>query len=137
MANIFEMAHQRRTEGAELLRRAKTPEEWEQAREIYTSADMIIDAEGDSAWDVFRAYDNSRNNGNDILDFSDYYSEANIAGMIEAMKENEIKRFTLSSGWTNALQIAEKFVNAGCRLMGMTQVKTSKDPAPALLFEIK
>ena len=54
-----------------------------------------------------------------------------------------MKRFTFSSGWTGAIGNAWELQKAGCRMVGMKEVKGRTDSwsgkqeiLPALVFEI-
>ena len=90
---------------------------------------------------IYREYEESRDNGNEDLNFHNYIDKTESC--IACLKENGVKRFTFSSGWTGAIGNAWELQKAGCRMVGMKEVKGKTDPwsrkqeiLPALVFEI-
>lgn len=90
---------------------------------------------------IYREYEESRNNGNEDLNFHNYIDKTE--SYIAYLKENGVKRFTFSSGWTGAIENAWELQKAGSRMVGMKEVKGKTDPwsgkqeiLPALVFEI-
>lgn len=94
---------------------------------------------------IYRQYEESRDNGNENLNFSDYFNDYILeAGeCVDCLRENGVKCFTISSGLTGAIGNAWELQKAGCRMVGMKEVKGKTDPwsgkqeiLPALAFEI-
>ena len=90
---------------------------------------------------IYRQYEESRNNGNENLNFNDYILEAGEC--VDCLRENGVKCFTISSGLTEAIGKTRELQKAGCRMVGMKEVKGKTDPwsrkqeiLPALVFEI-
>lgn len=90
---------------------------------------------------LYKEYEESRDNGNEDLNFHNYINKTESC--IACLKENGMKRFTFSSGWTEAIGNAWELQKAGCRMVGMKEVKGKPDSwsgkqeiLPALVFEI-
>lgn len=90
---------------------------------------------------IYSEYEESRKNGNEDLNFHNYIDKTESC--IACLKENGVKRFTFSSGWTGAIGNAWELQKAGCRMVGMKEVKGKTDPwsrkqeiLHALVFEI-
>lgn len=89
---------------------------------------------------IYRQYEKSKDNGNENLNFNDYIPE--VGKCVDCLRENGVKRFTFSSSWTGAIENAWELQKAGCRMVGMKEVKSGKDwkgtqkPLAALIFEI-
>lgn len=90
---------------------------------------------------LFYAWKESKDNGNDDIDFNDIRS--NPKKLVDDMRENGITRFTFSSRWSSAIETAFAFVKAGCVLVGMTEINgrydkftRTQEKNPAYVFEI-
>jgi len=92
--------------------------------------------------EIYREYEESRDNGNELLNINDHIK--NVEEWIGLLKENGIRKFTFSSGWSSAIQNAWELNEHGCRQVGMAQVKTGMtkwteecEYLGALVFEIE
>lgn len=90
---------------------------------------------------IYRQYEQSRDNGNENLDFNDYILD--VGKYVECLRENGVKCFTISSRYVGAIEKAMEFQKAGCRMTGLKEVKgrinpwsEKREPLPALVFEI-
>ena len=111
------------------------------ARTAYKAWKARCDKEGPAFAAIYCEYEESRNNGNEDLNFHNYIDKT--GSCIACLKENGVKRFTFSSGWTGAIGNAWELQKAGCRMVGMKEVKGRTDSwsgkqeiLPALVFEI-
>ena len=113
----------------------------EEARYAYEEWKALYHKEGSVFVAIYSEYEESRDNGNEDLNFHNYIDKT--GSCIACLKENGVKRFTFSSGWTGAIGNAWELQKAGCRMVGMKEVKGRTDPwsgkqeiLPALVFEI-
>lgn len=113
----------------------------EEARYAYKEWKARYLKEGSVFAFIYREYEESRDNGNEDLNFHNYIDKTESC--IACLKENGVKRFTFSSGWTGAIGNAWELQKAGCRMVGMKEVKGKTDPwsrkqeiLHALVFEI-
>ena len=91
---------------------------------------------------IYNAYEESRDNGNEELNFKEYIKKPDAT--IACLKKNGIKKFTFSSGWSDAIEDAWELQQAGCKIIGMTEVngrydflKGKHEIIHALVFEIQ
>jgi hypothetical protein len=82
---------------------------------------------GDIAWKIWRAYEKSRDNENEILDFDDIIWDRDVEALTACMKENGIKAFTYSCRATDAIETLWLFKEAGCTIGEMVEVNLRKD----------
>ena len=127
MKNIFEETYNAIEEAKEAYKAATTAEERDAAREAAQEAENRIIEMGDIACKVWRAYRNSRDNENAILDFNDIIWDRDIEALIACMKENGIKAFTYSCRATDAVETLWLFKEAGCTIGEMVEVNLRKD----------
>ena len=113
----------------------------EKARTAYKAWKARYHKEGSVFAFIYCEYEESRNNGNEDLNFYNYIDKTESC--IAFLKENGVKRFTFSSGWTGAIGNAWELQKAGCRMVGMKEVKGKtnswsgkQEILPALVFEI-
>ena len=97
------------------------------AREAAKAAEDRIIEMGDIACKVWRAYRNSRDNENEILDFDDIIWDRDVEAITTCMKENGIKAFTYSCRATDAVETLWLFKEAGCTIGEMVEVNLRKD----------
>ena len=91
---------------------------------------------------IFWDYAQSRDRGNDCLDFgTDAFHKDFIPSLLLALETANIKKFTFSSAWSGANEEAYEFYKAGWKISGMTLVNTTKEPfktsynqTPAFIF---
>lgn len=106
------------------------------------SADIVD--QGEAYGKIYREYRKSRDKGSEVLDLHDVIWEKEVESLVRCMRENGIERFTFSSTWGSAIEIAWLFQENGCRLEGMIQINGDEDfwhegqykKAPAYLFKV-
>jgi len=104
-----------------------------------------IEAKGKAYTRIYRDYKDSRDKGNDYIDFHDVIWDKDAPELIACMRENGIERFTFSSGWSSAVETAWIFKENGCQLEDLIQINGDRDfyhegqynKAPAYLFSIR
>ncbi len=109
MTNIFEetyntIAEAKKAYKEATTKEATTAEERDAAREAAKAAEDRIIEMGDIACKVWRAYRNSRDNENEMLDFDDIIWDRDVEAITTCMKENGIKAFTYSCRATDAVE---------------------------------
>ena len=126
MTNIFEETYNRIQEARKSYKEATTAEGRDAAREAAKAAEDRIIEMGDIACKVWRAYRNSRDNENEILDFDDIIWDRDVEAITECLKENGIKAFTYSCRATDAVETLWLFKQAGCTIGEMVEVNLRK-----------
>lgn len=127
MTNIFEETYNRIQKAKKAYKAATTAEERYAARDAAAAADARIDAMGDIAWKIWRAYEKSRENENKILNFDDIIWDWDVEALTACMKKNGIKAFTYSCRTTGAVETLWLFKQAGCTIGEMVEVNLRKD----------
>ena len=92
---------------------------------------------------VFWAYRNAMRNGNEHLDFSDVIWDEDIQAIADALAENGITEFTISSTFSGLIKTLVEFEKRGFKIAATTEVNaTYKDwqtgefaKIPALLMQ--
>lgn len=90
---------------------------------------------------IYCQYEESRDSGNEGLNFYNYLLEADkYAG---CLKKNGVKCFTISDRYSGVISMAMAFQKAGYRITGIKEAKGGINPwsgerevLPALVFEI-
>lgn len=137
MKNIFESTYARVQELKEEIEgTAEDSAEREAAMTEYDSLMRAIDGLGKPAVRIWRDYSTARDNGNGRLDINDVVWDRDVEGLVRCMRDNGIKEFTFSSGWSSSVDIAWLFVQSGCRLTGMAEVKGHDGMMHGYLFEV-
>ena len=127
MNNIFEEVYNSIQDAKKAYKEAATAEERDAAREAGNEAEDRIDEMGDIAWKIWRAYEKSRDNENEILDFDDIIWDRDVEALVVCMKENGIEAFTYSCMATDAIETLWLFKEAGCTIGEMVEVNLRKD----------
>ena len=127
MTNIFEETYNTIAEAKKAYKEATTAEGRDAAREAAEAAEARIDEKGDIAWKIWRAYEKSRDNENEILNFDDIIWDRDVEALTACMKENGIKAFTYSCRATDAVETLWLFKQAGCTIGEMVEVNLRKD----------
>lgn len=104
-----------------------------------------IDEKGEAYARIYRDYKNSRDKGNEYIDFRDVIWDKDVEGLVTCMRENGIDRFTFSSGWSSAVETAWLFKENGCELEGLIQINGDQnffkeeeyEKVPTYLFSIR
>lgn len=72
---------------------------------------------------LYWAYMNSKEAGNESIDFSDVIWDYEVENIVKGFKEIVEKEFTISSTFSSLIEILEKFAEFGCKMNGLTKVK--------------
>jgi hypothetical protein len=127
MMNIFEKVYLQTQAAQKAYDEAADGAGREKACELYREAMKPLKALGNAAVYVWKCYEESRNNGNKLLNFDDPIDEKNIPELVQCMRENGIEQFTFSSDW-NTRENAWAFVQSGCVIEGMTEINGDISP---------
>ena len=127
MTNIFEETYEAMEEAKKAYAAATTDDGKEAAEKAYGEAEDRIIKMGDTAWRIWRAYRNSRDNENKILNFDDIIWDRDVEALTACMKKNGIKAFTYSCPATDAIETLWLFKEAGCTIGEMVEVNVRKD----------
>lgn len=93
---------------------------------------------------MFWAYRDSLEAESDLLNFSEVIWEKDIAPIVEACRAYGIHEFTISSTFSSLIETLAEFEKLGCKLAGLTTVKTrytdwqtgEKAVKPAVLMKL-
>lgn len=73
---------------------------------------------------VFHAYCTTKQTESDILNFHDIVWDEEIEEIVSDLRRYGLQHFTISSGQSGIIETLWKFEQHGCKVDGMTQVKT-------------
>ena len=127
MTNIFEETYKTIKEAKKAYKVATTEDERDFARKVVEEAENKINEMGRIACKIMRAYEKSRDNENEILNFDDVIWGDEVESITACMKENGIKAFTYSCTATDAIETLWLFKEAGCTIGEMVEVNLWKD----------
>ena len=105
---------------------AATVEEKDEIRSEYNAAMKPIEDLGNVASYIWNEYFNSIKNGNVTLNLHDNFSESYVQSIINCIRENGIEKFTFSSSWSSAVDVAWLFLKNGCTLIGLVEINGNK-----------
>lgn len=74
---------------------------------------------------LFWAYRQSRENGNELVDFNEVIWDEDIKEIVETLRENDIAEFTISSTFSSLIPTLAAFEKLGCKMAGLTQTRSS------------
>ena len=142
--NKFEKAYresQKIRKAFNAAKEAGSEEGMKKAKAAYQAWSEGFKGESSEFGGIYRAYEESRDNGNEELNFKDFIR--NPEETIACLKKNGVRKFTFASGWSGAIENAWELQQAGCRMLGMAEVKGRYDSwtekqevMHALVFEI-
>ena len=72
---------------------------------------------------LYFAYEKSKKAGKELIDFEDIIWANGVEAIVKTLKENNIKEFTISCHFCDLIDCLADF--DGCRMNGMTEVKSS------------
>lgn len=101
---------------------SKSDSEKESVRSDYRNFCDSIEAKGHAYSALFRRYDVSRDNGNDLIDFDDPSQYDDPESLVENLRKFGVEKFTFSSDWSGATEAVWKLVEAGAKLNGMVEI---------------
>lgn len=93
---------------------------------------------------MFWAYRDCQEAESEMLNFTEVIWNHDIAPIVEACREYGIHEFTISSTFSSLLETLAEFEKLGCKLAGLTSVKTrytdyqtgEKKIVPAVLMQL-
>lgn len=93
---------------------------------------------------MYWAYESSKEAGNDTIDFSKVIWDYDIEPIVKACRAYGIDHITISSPFSGLIETLAEFEKQGCKMDGLTKVKTShtdwrtgeKQTLPAILVKI-
>ncbi len=74
---------------------------------------------------LYWAYKNSKEAGNQLIDFNECIWEYDIEPIVTALKKFKITEFTISSTFSSLIETLAAFEKFGCHMAGLTEVKAS------------
>ena len=145
--NTFEIEYQQELAIRAAYNAAKEADDtagMEEARAAIHALWDSINAKGAAYIRIARDYKDARDRENELLDFNNVIWDKDAEALVECMRENGIKQFTFSSGWSSAVETAWLFLQHGCKLEGMIQINGEKnwfgsgefEQKPAYLFSV-
>ena len=72
---------------------------------------------------LYWAYQNSKEAGNDLIDFNEVIWDYDIDPILKSCKALGITEFTISSTFSSLITTLAEFDKRGCRMAGLTQAK--------------
>lgn len=93
---------------------------------------------------MFWAYRDSQEAESEMLNFPDVIWNSDIAPIVETCRENGIHEFSITSTFSSLIETLAEFEKLGCKLAGLTSVKTrytdwqtgEKKIVPAVLMQL-
>ena len=73
---------------------------------------------------VYKAYHKSKEAGKDLIDFNDIIWPDDVEAIVNTLKANDIKDFTISCRSTNLIDCLAVFEKFNCKMNGITTIKT-------------
>ncbi len=145
MKNIFDKAYKKVQQAKAVWYAAKNDKEKkEEARQLLDEVTSEIENLGFYAGHIWHEYENSKDCGNSRVNLSEIIWDHQVSKIVACMKANEIKEFTFSATYTEAIRTAWLFQQEGCVLEGMVKIFSTYTDAngehtevPTLLFKIK
>ena len=125
MANIFEATYEKVQELKKAFDIATDEVSRDEIRGAYAATMQGLDSLGTEERIIWRAYEESRDCGNEYLDLHDCIQEDRVSGLIKALRENGISKFTFSSNWSSAVETAWLFTKEGCSLEGIIEINST------------
>ncbi len=126
MKNIFEETYRTVRAAKEAYKEAENEEARDAARETRKAAIDKIADQGDIVYTIWRAFEKTKDNENEILNFDDVIWDRDVEALTACMKENGIRNFTYSCRATDAIETLWLFQKAGCEIGEMIEVNLRK-----------
>lgn len=93
-----------------------------QARCEHKALEAQVQEAGPAYARLYRLYVSAMERGNAYIDLSEVHDYCDEAALISDMRAYGIDKFTLSSGWSSAIESAWRFTQNGCMLEGMIEI---------------
>ena len=75
-------------------------------------------------YEIYRSYHKSKEVGKDLIDFNELIWPNEIEAIVNILKANGIKEFTISCRSTNLIECLAVFEKFNCKMNSLTEVKT-------------
>ena len=75
-------------------------------------------------YEIYRSYHKSKEVGKDLIDFNELIWPNEVEAIVNTLKANGIKEFTISCRSTNLIDCLVIFEKFNCKMSGITEVKT-------------
>ena len=138
-------AEKRIKAGYEKAERDCNPEVMKTARAEIKALMEEIDSKGEAYARNYRLYREAVECGNEYIDWDALLYGEKVEEFVNELRNCGIEKFTFSSGWSNAIELAWLFTQNGCVLEGFVQINNkykdtftnAHEKKPALLFSIR
>lgn len=115
------------------------------AREAHEAWEKLMNETDKQFKAVYRLYESMKERGNDMIDFDEPYQYRNAAETVAMLREYGFDRFSFSSTWSSAAETAWEFIQNGCKLTGMIEIRgtvtefysNEYKKVPAYTFSVK
>lgn len=94
------------------------------AMDIYKEATKNVEELAGAERRIWKAYEISRDNGNEHLDIDWPIIAGEAEELVTHMRKHGVEAFTFSSGWSDAVEAAWSFQKAGCKLAGLVEINS-------------
>ncbi len=94
----------------------------EAAKALYKKATEGLKDASDVECMLWRAYETSRDCGNEYIDIKYTVSDESVEELVSCMRSLGFTEFTFSSSWSSAVETAWLFQKAGCTLAGLIEI---------------
>ncbi len=74
---------------------------------------------------IYRAYFNSKDAGNELIDFNDVIWDEDVLEIVRTCRENDIREFTISSTMSSIIATIAEFEKHGCKMFGIMQINAT------------
>ena len=74
---------------------------------------------------IYRAYFESKDAGNEVIDFHEVIWDEDIPEIVRVCRENDIREFTISSSFSSLIETLVEFEKLGCKMFGIMQVNAT------------
>lgn len=128
MKNLFAETYEKVVALRARYESASTESEKDEIRTEYNTVIEAAESIGKLAPYLLNAYFTSKDNGNVVLDINESFSEENVKAIVDCIRENGIEKFTFSSRWSGAVDVAWLFQKNGCALCGLVEINGNNDP---------
>ena len=93
---------------------------------------------------MFWAYRNSKEAGNELIDFNEVIWDYDVEEIVKTCRENGVEQFTISSTFSGLIRTLAEFEKHDCKVGGLTQVNArytdiftgEREIIPALIMNL-
>ena len=71
---------------------------------------------------IYWAYQYSQEAGSELLNFGENIEKGDIEEIVKFCREQGLKEFTISSGFSGLIKTLEAFEKLGCKMNGLTRI---------------